>query len=43
MSPHDLCEADKTLPDGNANYDIDNCPGRYDVFRYIRGKSFNKT
>ena len=38
MSKNDLCEADKTLPDGNTDYNIDNCPGGYDVFRYISGK-----
>merc|ERR1712226_314099 len=27
----DLCEADQTLPDGNSNYDVSNCPGGYDV------------
>jgi len=33
MSPGELCEADRRLPNGN-DHDIDNCPGRYDVFRY---------
>ena len=43
MSHNDLCEADKTLPGENVHYDIDNCPGDYDVFRYVGGKSFSKT
>ena len=34
----DLCEADDTLPDGNYNFDIDNCPGNYDVFKCVNGK-----
>ena len=41
MSPNDLCEADKRLPDGNGNYDINNCGGDnggFDVFRYAPGK-----
>ena len=38
MSKNDLCEADRTLPDGNTKYNIDNCPGGYDVFRYIEGR-----
>jgi len=29
----ELCEADQPLPNGEQNYDIDNC-GWYDVFRY---------
>ena len=43
MSKNDLCEADTTLPDGNTKYNIDNCPGGYDVFRYIEGKFIFKT
>ena len=27
----ELCEADKTLPDGNDNFNIDNC-GDFDIF-----------
>ena len=37
LSNNDLCEAERTLPDGNSNYDINNCPGDYDVFRYVSG------
>ena len=38
LSNYDLCEAERTLPDGNSNFDINNCPGDYDVFRYVSGK-----
>ena len=38
MTVNDLCEADRTLPDGNTNYNIDNCPGGHDIFRYVGGK-----
>ena len=39
-----LCEADRTLPDGNPDYDVDNCPGTYDVFRRINtGNLLNGT
>jgi len=31
-----LCEADRPLPDGNTNFDINNCGG-YDVFQKICG------
>ena len=34
-----FCEADSELPDGSMNYDIDNCPGGYDVFKCSRGKN----
>ena len=37
LSNNDLCEAERALPDGNTNYDINNCPGDYDVFRYVSG------
>jgi len=36
MSNGELCEADRALPDGQSNYDINNC-GYYDVFRYVCG------
>ena len=39
MNQGDLCEADGPLPDGNNNYDIDNCPGKYDIFKCVKGKS----
>ena len=32
MTNGELCEADKRLPDGNSNFDIDNCGG-LDVFK----------
>ena len=35
MFKNDLCEADHTLPDGSNDYNIDNCPPGYDVFRYV--------
>ena len=43
LSNNDLCEAERALPDGNDNYDINNCPGDYDVFRYVSGNSSFKT
>ena len=36
MDDNELCEADSTLPDGNSNYNIDNC-GTYDVFKCAKG------
>merc|ERR1712045_471991 len=33
MQVGDLCEADSTLPNGDRNFNINNC-GSYDVFRY---------
>jgi len=36
MNNGDLCEADRALPDGQSNYNVDNCDV-YDVFRYICG------
>ena len=32
-----LCEADGTLPDGNAYYNVNNCNRDYDVFECVRG------
>ena len=32
MANGDLCEADKALPDGTTNYDVNNC-GTFDVFK----------
>eukprot|EP00494_Astrolonche_serrata_P026845 UN27108 len=39
MEDGEICEADKELPDGNKEYEINNCPGSsvYDVFRYTDG------
>ena len=36
MSNGELCEADVPLPDGNQNYDVNNCAG-YDVFKCVTG------
>ena len=36
MAPGSLCEADQRLPDGNSNYEVDNCDS-YDVFRCVQG------
>ena len=38
MNYNEYCEADGPLPDGNNNYDIDNCPGNYDIFKCVKGK-----
>jgi len=38
MACGDVCEADRTLPDGNTNYNIDNC-GSYDVFEKVCGQA----
>jgi len=40
MTSGELCEADTPLPNGDANYDIDNC-GYFDIFRYQCGDSSN--
>ena len=46
MAHGELCEADDTLPDGQTNYDVDNCPpggsGAYDVFRCNRSPPSGK-
>ena len=36
MALGSLCEADQRLPDGNYNFNVDNCGG-YDVFRCRQG------
>ena len=36
MMNGEFCEADQRLPDGNTNFDINNC-GNYDVFKCIIG------
>ena len=38
MNHNDLCEAEGPLPDGNGLFEIDNCPGKYDVFKCLKGK-----
>ena len=35
-----LCEADQKLPDGNENFNVNNCAAFYDVFRYKEGKNY---
>ena len=40
MNENDLCEADQKLPDGNENFNVNNCAAFYDVFRYIGGKNY---
>ena len=37
MSNGELCEADGPLPDGNQNYDVNNCEPAYDVFKCVIG------
>ena len=42
MPEGSLCEADQELPDGNANFEINNCnddggDGNYDVFVCVKG------
>jgi len=34
MSNGDLCEADSTLPNGDSDFNVNNC-GNYDVFKYV--------
>ena len=38
MTINNLCEANKKLPDNNPNYDVNNCPGDSDVFKYKGGE-----
>ena len=42
MSNNELCEADQILPDGNGEYNINNCPANYDIFRCARGTKIEK-
>ena len=37
VSIDEMCEADQALPDGNIEYDINNCHP-YDVFKHDMGK-----
>ena len=42
MTEGSLCEADQQLPDGNPNFEINNCnddggDGNYDVFVCVKG------
>ena len=38
MNENDLCEADNILPDGNTNFEMNNCYPDWDVFKCVRGK-----
>ena len=47
MSEGSLCEADQQLPDGNPNFEINNCndeggDGNYDVFVCVKGGIMDK-
>jgi len=35
MTDGEYCEADRLLPNGNGQYDVNNCYGMFDVFRYV--------
>jgi len=35
MQAGEICEADDILPNGDVNFDINNCVGGFDLFRYI--------
>ena len=37
MNENELCEASQTLPDGNADVNVNNCPNHYDVFQCQKG------
>ena len=37
MSHGNLCEADQPLPDGNSNFDVNNCGNDFDVFKCVKG------
>ena len=37
MNNNDLCEAEQTLPDGNSHFEVNNCPGDYDIFKCVKG------
>ena len=37
MSNGELCEANRPLPDGNKNYNVDNCKTHTDVFKCVKG------
>ena len=38
MNENEFCEASQTLPDGNADFNVNNCPNHYDVFQCQKGK-----
>ena len=35
---NELCQASKILPDGNEDFEVDNCPGNFDIFKHTGGK-----
>ena len=37
MNHNDLCETDGPLPDGTNHFDVNNCPGDYDIFQCVKG------
>ena len=37
MNINELCGASGPLPDGNDKFEVNNCPGKTNVFRYIKG------
>ena len=37
MSDGELCEADNPLPDGNQDYNVDNCGVDWDIFKCVKG------
>ena len=40
MQNNDLCKTDQILPDGNTNYNVNNCGPSYNVFKCSIGKNF---
>ena len=38
MEDGQLCEADRNLPDEQTNFDVNNCPKHYDIFKCVRGR-----
>ena len=40
MNHGKLCEASQTLPDGNSNFEVNNC-GNFDVFKCVKGIYLN--
>ena len=39
MNQNGLCDANQILPNGDSNYDVNNCAGGHNVFRYQGGKA----
>ena len=42
MHYNELCNADRILPDGTADYDVNNCPGGFDVFKCANPSTYSK-